>query len=240
MKKTIAIAGIALMAAAAPFELRAQEAQLKVIAIGDVETGSALGGGGTSGMKETIQLGLKKEIEKQGKGRLVVQIVSPEAMAEGTQAEAATIPAMPTNRAPTQKEMTQYLAAMQQWQQRMTGQGKTHRPVAADAYFDLRLASGTSGVDTSGAASTIGSLTGLDTSFGSVSTKTTKVYLIATMRDPKTGAPLDQYTAKASSVHIRNIAGYSEDDYGSDELTREDLFSSAIKDCAKWIASKVP
>jgi hypothetical protein len=59
------------------------------------------------------------------------------------------------------------------------------------------------------------------------------------MRDPRTGALIDKHTSKASSVRVKNIAGYSDYDYGSDEMTRERLYKSAIKECAKWIESKV-
>lgn len=238
MKHAIIILGMLSIASSAFAEDAAPSAS-KVIAIGDVETGYDTGGQKGYELKETIQLGLKKEIEKLGKGRLTATIVSPAVVTAGSQPEPADLPDLPTDRAPTQKEMATYMAAMQQYQKQMMGQIKTHKPVAADAYFDIRVASGQSGVDTGGIAGEIGSLTGLNTSIGDISTKSTKVYLIATMRDPKTGALIDKHTTKASSVKVRNIAGYSDYDYGSDELTRERLFASAIKDCAKWMTEKV-
>lgn len=214
-------------------------AQQKVIALGDVDVGYDIAGQRAYDVKETIQVGLKKEIEKQGKGSYVVNIVSPAVVTEESQPEPADLPEMPTDRAPTQKEMAKYMAAMQQYQKQMSGQVKTHKPVAADAYFDFRVVSGTSEADTGGAASTIGEFTGHYPSVVDMSTKTTKVYVVATMRDPKTGSLIDKHTAKASSTKVRNIAGYTDYNYGSDEMTREGLYKSAIKECAKWITGKV-
>lgn len=239
MKRKIMFLGTALIISAFSFSLYAQEAAQKVIAIGDVDAGYDIGGQRAYDVKETIQIGLKKELEKQGKGKYVVNIVSPAVVTEGAQPEPANLPEMPTNRAPTQKEMAKYMAAMQQMQKQMTGQVKTHKPVAANAYFDFKVASGISGGDTTGGASTIGEYTGLNTSVGDIGFKSTKVYLVATMRDPKTGELIDKHTAKASSVKFKNVAGYTSYDYGSDEMTRESLFKPAIKDCAKWIAEQV-
>lgn len=219
--------------------LFAQDAAQKTIAIGDVEAGYETAGQNAYDLKETIQLGLKKQLEKIGKGKYAIDIVSPSVVTPGQEPETMELSDMPTDRPPTQKDMARYMAAMQRMQKQLTGQLKTHKPVAADAYFDFRVVSGQTGVDTGGAASTIGGLAGVDTSIGNISTKKTEVNIVATMRDPKTGTPIDKYTAKATSVKVRNIGGYTSYDFGSDEMTRERLFSSAVKDCAKWIASKV-
>ncbi len=237
--KSFFMAATLIIIIAVPLYLLAEEAGEKVIAIGDVNVASDIAGQNAYDVKETIQVGLKKELEKRSKGKYTVNIVSPAVVSEGSKPEAAELPEMPEGRAPTQKEMAKYMAAIQQYQKEMSGQVKKHKPVAGDAYFDFRLASGQRETDTGGVASTIGSYTGLNTSAGDVGTKTTKVYLIATMRDPRTGELMDKYTAKASSVKVRNIAGYSDYSYGSDEMTREGLYKSAIKECAKWIDTKV-
>lgn len=239
MKKVFITLGLLFVVIAIPLYLAAQDAKPKVIALGDVEASYDVGGQHSYDVKETIQLGIKKQLEKIGKDRYEVNIVSPAVVTAGSEPEPADLPEMPTNRAPTQKEIAKYMAAMQQMQKQMTGQVKTHKPVKADAYFDFKVVSGISGGDTTSAASTVGEFTGLNTAAGDVGVKTTKIYLIATMRDPKTGALLDKYTAKASSVKFRNIAGYTDYDYGSDEMARERLFSSAVKDCSKWISNKV-
>jgi len=240
MKSKITIlAAATVIMIAAPFCLPAEEASQKVIAIGDVDAGYDISGQRAYDVKETIQIGLKKELEKRGKGLYTVKIVSPAVVTEGKEPEPANLPEMPTNRAPTQKEMAKYMAAMQQMQKEMTGQVKKHKPVAADAYFDFRVTSGESSQDTGGAASTIGYYSGINTHVGDMATKTTKVYLTATQRDPKTGELVDKHTAKASSVKFRNVAGYTSYDYGSDEMARESLFKFAIKDCAKWINTRV-
>lgn len=229
-KNTILI--ISFIAFTAPPALNAEDAK-KVIAIGSVEVGPELGGERAYDIKETIQLGLKKEIEARGKGRLVGSIVSPAA------AEIPGPPQLPTDRPPTQKEIANYTAAVQQWQRQISGDVRVHKPVAADAYFDFKVVSGQSSTDTGGAASVIGRMTGVDTSLGDVSTKTTKVYLIVTMRDPRTGTPLDRYTSKATSMKFQNIGGFSSYDYGNDEIARQKLLSSAIRDCSKWINGKL-
>ena len=128
---------------------------------------------------------------------------------------------------------------MQQWQKQMSGEVKVHKPVAADAYVEFRVSSSKGGTDIGGAASTIGSFTGINTSFANMSTKSSRMYLICTMRDPATGALQDRYTAKASSVKVQNLAGYTSYNYGDDDITRERLFKRAAKKCAKWISSKV-
>jgi hypothetical protein len=231
---------LALLAAILPLNLMAEEGGPKVIAIGDVDAGYSMSGQKAYDVKETIQINLKKEIEKDCKGSCIVKIVSPAVVVEGAKAEPAEeFPEMPTNRAPTQKEMAAYIAAMRQMQKQMTGEVKTHKPVDADYYFDFKVSSGQSGMDTGGAAYTVEHLTGLDTSHADVSTKSTKVYLTATRRDPRTGTLIDKHVAKASKVRFRNVAGYTSYDYGNDELERERLFSSAIKSCAKWISSQV-
>lgn len=237
-RKTIVF--LALLALLFPLSLKAEEGAQKVVAIGDVDAGYSMSGKKAYDVKETIQINLKKEIEKECKGSCVAKIVSPAVVVEGSKAEATMqFPEMPTNRAPTQKEMAQYMAAMQQMQKQMTGEVKTHKPVDADYYFDFTVSSGQSGMDTGGAAYTVESLTGLNTSPADVSTKSTKVYLTATQRDPKTGTLIDKHTAKASKVKVRNMAGYTSYDYGNEELDRERLFSSAIKSCAKWINKQV-
>jgi len=239
MKRFLTVVCVAVFALAVPFFVHAEEGTSKVIAIGDVDAGYDISGQRAYDVKETIQIGLKKEIEKQSKGQYTVKIVSPAVVTAGKEPEPADMPEMPTDRAPTQKEMARYMAAMQQMQKEMTGQVKKHKPVAADAYFDFRVASGESSQDTSGAASTIGYYSGLNTHVGDMATKTTKVYLTATQRDPRSGELVDKHTSKASSVRFRNVGGYTSYDYGSDEMTRESLFKPAIKDCAKWILSQV-
>lgn len=239
MHQRIAVALIAAFTLLLSTAAGAEEPQPKTIAIGDVDVGLDVGGQKAYDVQETIQLGLKKELEKKSKGRYAVTIVSPAVVAKGSEPPPAELPEMPTDRAPTQKELAQYLASMQQWQKQMTGQVKAHKPVQADAYFDLKVVSGMSGFDTSGAAGTIRDFAGVTTSAGDLATKVTKVHLVATMRDPQTGALLDKHTAKASSVKFRNVAGATSYDYGSDEMTHEHLFASAIKECAKWIGEKV-
>ncbi len=239
MKRAIAVICMAVFALAVPFFANAEEGTSKVIAIGDVDAGYDISGQRAYDVKETIQIGLKKEIEKLGKGQYSVKIVSLAVVTGGKEPEAVEMPEMPTDRAPSQKEMAKYMAAMQQMQKEMTGQVKRHKPVSADAYFDFRVASGESGADTGGIAGTIGHYGGIDTTAGDVSTKSTKIYLTATQRDPKTGELMDKHTSKASSVKFRSMAGYTSYDYGNDEITREKLFSSAVKDCAKWIVNAV-
>lgn len=239
MKRKNFFAVCTFLAVLTAFCAAAEEGASKVIAIGDVDAGYDISGQRAYDVKETIQIGLKKEIEKQSKGQYTVKIVSPAVVTAGKEAEPSELPELPTDRAPTQKEMAKYMAAMQQMQKEMTGQVKKHKPVAADAYFDLRVSSGQSGMDTGGAASTIGYYSGINTHVGDMSTKTTKVYLTATQRDPRTGELIDKHTAKASSVKFRNVGGFTSYDYGSDEMQRESLFKPAIKDCAKWILSQV-
>lgn len=238
LRKIIVVS--ALLAILAPLHLNAEEGGQAVVAIGDVDAGYSMSGGKAYDAIETIQINLKKQIEKECKGRCVAKIVSSAVVVEGSKPEVTTqFPELPTNRAPTQKEMTQYMAAMKRMQKEMTGEVKVHKPVDADYYYDFKVSSGQSGMDTGGAAYTIESMTGLDTSVADVSTKSTKVYLTATRRDPKTGTLIDKHTAKASKVKVRNMAGYTSYDYGNDELERERLFSSAIKSCAKWIGKQV-
>lgn len=217
----------------------AQEtAPTKTVALGDVDAGYDMSGGKAYSVKEDIQIGLKKEIEKYGKGRLSVKITSPAVVAGGSEAAGSVeMPVLPADRMPTQAEISRYMAEMQKWQKIQSGQLKVHSPVAADYFFDFKVQSGESGVDTGGAASTLGSLTGLDTSIGQVSTKSSKVYLVCTQRDPATGVLQDRHTAKASSVKVKNLGGYTSYDYGDNSIARQRLFDSAIKQCARWIAS---
>lgn len=242
---TIVLSVVALFLALQPFCAVAEEQStgkqtVKVIAIGDVDAGYNISGQHAYDVKETIQLGLKKEIEKRGKGTLTVNIVSPAVRAEGAKmSEPEDLPQMPTDRAPTQKEMAQYIAAMQQWQKEMTGQVKKHKPVEADAYFEFKVQSQASETTNYGTASTIGDITGHSMPSTDFGVKSTKVYLIATQRDPKTGALIDKHTAKASSLKVRNIAGYTSYYYGSDEITNEQLFKTAIEACAKWIVKQM-
>jgi len=207
----------------------------KTIVVGNVDIGYMVSGAKPADMKETIQFNLKKEIEKKGKGRYIVKIADPAVQADYE----TTMPAMPTNRAPTSAELSKYISSMKQWQQQANSPKKRYKPVAADAFFDFRLKTAKSGMDTGGLMGTIGDFTGTYTSAGDLSTKSEKVHLVCDMRDPKTGALLDRYIAKASSVKVRNIAGYTSYDYGSDELRDDYLFKSATKKCAKWISSKV-
>ncbi len=223
-----------------PFNLTAEEGGQKIVAIGDVDAGYSISGQKAYDVKETIQINLKKEIEKLCKQNCTVKIVSPAVVVEGQKAEdVEDFPEMPTNRPPTQKEMAKYIAAMRQMQKQMTGELKTHKPVDADYYFDFKVTSGQSDTDTGQAAYTFETLTGINTSPADLSMKSTKIYLTATRRDPKTGTLIDKYTAKASSTKVRNLAGYTSYDYGDDEITRERLFSSAIKNCAKWISKQI-
>lgn len=208
----------------------------KTIAIGDVDAGYDMNGGQAWQVKETIQLALKRELEKKG---YVVKITSPAVVTESYQEEGAGLPALPTNRAPTQEELNRYMGAMQKLQMQQSGKVKVHKPVAADAFFEFRIQSGSGSSDTGGVARTIGDLTGLDTSWGSMSTSTTKMYLVCDMRDPASGALEDRHTAKASSVKFKNLGGYTSYDYGNDIEARERLFNKAVTDCAKWIGEKV-
>jgi hypothetical protein len=182
---------------------------------------------------------VKRELEKIGKGRYNVKITSPAVVIEGAAPKASTMPTLSSGRTPTQKEMMQYMAQMQQWQNQASGKVKVHKPVVADVFVEFRISNSKGGTDVGGAASTISRFTGVNTSFANLSTKSSKMYLICTMRDPASGALIDRYNAKASSVKIRNLAGYTSYDYGDDEITRENLFKRAARKCAKWIKSKV-
>ncbi len=239
MNTKLAVIFISMLLVPLPQLSAAQEADQKIVALGDVEIGQNYSGRKAYEVKETIQFGLKKELEKKGKGRYAINIVSPTTTAKGAPPEPPNVPDLPKDRMPTQKELAQFAAAMQKMQKEMSGEVKAYSPVSADAFFDFRIESGIGGGQTSGAAGMVGEWTGLDTSAGDIGMKTTKVYLIATMRNPKDGTPIDKYTAKATSVKFRNVAGYTDYDYGSDEITRERLFSSAVKQCAKWIDSKL-
>jgi hypothetical protein len=239
MKRAFAITAVALaLTLAAAAGLFAGEQQ-KVVAIGDVDAGYSMSGQKAYDVKETIQLGLKKELEKLGKGSYSVNIVSPAVVTEGSEPEAVELPELPQDRAPTQKEMAKYMAAMQRFQKQMTGEVKVHKPVSADYFFEFRVESSSGGADTGGMASTIGGIAGVDTSLGDVSTKKERVNLVATMRDPRTGSLMDKHVSKATSVKFRNLGGYTSYDYGDDSVSREKLFSSAIRDCAKWMNGKI-
>lgn len=239
MKRVQCVVGAFLLMFA--INLNAQESggAVKTIAIGDVDAGYSMSGQKAYDVKETIQILLKKDLEKIGKGNYVVKITSPAVVTEGQKAPEASFPTLPEGKQPTQKDMAKYMAQMQQWQKQMTGEVKVHKPVAADAYVDLAVRSGQSSVDTGGAMSTVSQFTGVYTSAGDVSTKSTKVDLVCTLRDPATGELQDRYVAKASSVKFRNIAGVTSYDYGDDSITQEKLFKSAVQKCAKWIAQQV-
>lgn len=208
----------------------------KTIALGDVVGSNASSPSDAAGVKEAVQILVKKELEKIGKGRYNVNIVSSTVAREDKE---DSFPALPENRAPTAAEMAKFTAAMQKMQMKMSGQ-PTFKPVKADAYVDFRIQSGSGSVDTSGVAGTIGQLSGIDTSLGSLSTSSTKLYLVCNMRNPADGMIIDRYTAKTSSVNIQNIAGFSSYDYGGqDETTKERLFSQAAVKCAKWISDRI-
>jgi len=216
-----------------------KEISKKTVAIGDVQMGYDGSSQKSYEVKETIQIGLKKRLEKLGKGSYTVKIVDPAVVTKGSKPKAAEMPTMPTDRVPTQSDIAQYMAAMQQMQKQMTGQVRVHQPVDADDYFEFRISSSKSDTDTGMAVSSIAGYSGYDTTPGDVSLKRTKLYLIATQRNPKTGALIDKHTCKASATKVRNVAGYTTYQYGDDEITRERLFKKAIKSCAKWINSKV-
>ncbi len=222
-----------------PAALAAEGAAKKTVALGDVQMGYDGSSQKSYEVKETIQIGLKKRLEKLSKGSYTVEIVDPAVITKGSKPKAAEMPTMPTDRVPTQSDIAQYMAAMQQMQKQMTGEVRVHQSVNADDYFEFRISSSKSDVDTGMAASSIAGYSGFDTTPGDVSYKRTKLYLIATQRNPKTGALIDKHTCKASSTKVRNVAGYTTYNYGDDEITRERLFKKAIKSCAKWINSKV-
>ena len=212
---------------------------IKTIAIGDVDAGNDVNGRKAVDVKETIQILMKRGLEKEGRGRFQINIVSPAVVVEGSEPAAANIPALPTNRAPTEQELAKYMGAMQQYQKQMSGQVRVHKPVAADAYVDFSVSSGKGGMDTGGLASTIGQFTNVPTSIGNVGTSSVKVNLVCTLRDPASGTLVDRYVAKASSVKVKNVAGYTSYDYGNDVATIERLFNSSVKKCAKWVSSQV-
>jgi len=232
---SLAISGVSYAKRSKKEQVDTKTVTVKTIAIGDVDAGYTMGGSKPADVKETVQLAMKKQLEKLGKGAYNIKITSPAVVVAGSDPGEGDFPTLSTGRAPTQKEMARYMAAMQRWQNQMTGKVKVHKPVAADAYVEFKLQGSKGGMDTSGAASTIGSLAGIDTSLGNISTKTTKVYLVCTMRDPQTGALIDRYTAKTSSVKFRNLGGFSSYDYGNDDIARERLFKSAVSKCAKWV-----
>lgn len=211
----------------------------KTIALGDVDAGYSMSGQKASDVKETIQLMLKKELEKVGKGRYAVKITSPAVVAENAPLSSAEMPMLPTDRAPTPQEMSKYLATMQRWQQQMSGQVKVHKAVTADAFFEFAVSSGQGGVSTGGVTSTVGDFVDIPTGIGNVDTSSSRMDLVCTMRDPATGELLDRYVAKASSVKVRNLMGFTSYDYGEDTRTKENLFRSAVSKCAKWISTKV-
>lgn len=210
----------------------------KSVVIGDVQVGSAAGGSNSKDVKETIQMGLKKQLEKKSKGNYSVSISNPTADA-GDKEKSPEMSALPTNRQPTQAEIMKYMKAMQKMQSEMMSDTRKFSPVIADAYFDFKLQTSKSEVDTGSAASIIGDFAGVDTSVGDISTKSTNVYLICSMRNPASGDLIDRYTAKVSSVKFRNIAGVSSYYYGDDGIERERLFSQAVKKCAKWMNKKL-
>lgn len=210
---------------------------MKTIALGDVNVGSSGGGQQAYEVKETIQMLMKKEIEKKGKGRFNVTITSPAVVVEGSKADASDMPSISSK--PTQAEVMKYMAQMQQFQKQMSGQVKVHKPVSADAYFEFSVADSQGGMSASGVPSEIGQFVDVPFSIGSMSTKSSKIQLICTMRDPASGQLMDRYAAKASSVKMQNIMGYSSYDYGNDAMTRERLFKSAVNKCAKWIVEKI-
>jgi hypothetical protein len=236
MNKLLICTAIALLI---PAILSAQGAAKKTVALGDVQMGYDGSSQKSYEVKETIQIGLKKRLEKLSKGSYNVEIVDPAVVTRGSKPAATAMPTMPTDRAPTQNEIAQYMASMQQMQRQMMGQVKVHQPVNADDYFEFRISSSKSDTDTGMTASSIAGYSGYDTTPGDVSFKRTKLYLIATQRNPKTGALIDKHTCKASATKVRNIAGYTTYNYGNDEITRERLFKKAIKDCAKWINGRV-
>lgn len=211
----------------------------KTIAIGDVDAGYTMGGSSPVDVKETIQICMKKELEKLGNGAYNTKITSPAIVVEGKEADTSNYPTLPSNRVPTQQELAKYMAAMQRMQDQMSGKVKVFKPVEADAYIEFKIQSGKGGADTGGVMGTLGQLTGLDTSFGSISTETVKVHLVCTMREPKTGELLDRYTAKTSSVKFKNLGGFTSYDYGDDEIARERLFKQAVQKCAKWLHDKI-
>lgn len=210
----------------------------KTIAIGDVDAGYNMNGEKAYDVKETIQLELKKELEKLGNGMYSVIITSPAVVAEEKENEVKAPPA-PKNGILSAKEMAKYMAVLQKQQQALSGQVKVHKPVSADSYFDFRVESGSGGGDTGGVASTIGRFTGLDTSMANMSAQSTKIHLVCTMRDPASGQMIDRYIAKASSVKFTDIGGYRSYNYGGNFETRQKLFSKAVRDCAKWMIGKV-
>ncbi len=209
---------------------------MKTIALGDVNVGNSGGGQQAYEVKETIQMMLKKEIEKKGKGRFNVIITSPAVVVEGSQPDASKMPTISSK--PTQAEIMKYMAQMQQFQKQMSGQVKVHKPVTADAYFEFSVADSQGGMSASGIPSEIGQFVDVPVSIGSMSAKSSKIQLICTMREPASGQLLDRYAAKASSVRVQNIMGYSSYDYGDDAMTRESLFKSAVRKCGKWIVDK--
>jgi Skp family chaperone for outer membrane proteins len=237
IKKTLALLVLVVVCA---FSLNAMAQTVKTVAIGDVEAGYDTHGRKPADVKETIQILMKKRLEKLGKGAIQANIVSPAVVVEGSQPKASNFPTLPTNRAPTQKEMAQYMAAIQQWQKQATGQVKTFKPASEQYYVDFSVSGGKSGMDTSGIDSTIGQFGGsLPTDIADVGTKSVKVDLICTMRNPQTGALVDRYVAKASSVKVKNLAGYTSYDYGNDAREIESLFNSAVKKCAKWMVKNI-
>lgn len=218
----------------------AEPGTVKTIAIGEVDAGYDTHGRKPADVKETIQILMKKQLEKIGKGSIQANIVSPAVVVEGAQPGASNFPTLPTNRAPTQKEMAAYMASMQQWQKQATGEVKTFKPVSEDYYIEFTVSGGKSGMDTSGIGSTVGQFGGnLPTEFIDLGAKSVKLDLICTVRNPKTGTLEDRYVAKASSIKVKNLAGYSSYDYGNDAREIERLFNSAVNKCAKWVTGKI-
>lgn len=248
-KKALMIMTVALVVLTISFSVSARKktkvgepalsSEMKTIALGDVDAGYSMSGQKPYQVKESIQVLVKNELEKIGKGRYNVKITSPAVTVKGAKAPEANMPTLPQGKIPTQADMAKYMAQMQQWQRQMSGEVKVWEPVAADAAVEFRVSTSKGGADVGGAASMIGSYTGLDTSIADMSTKSSKMYLTCTLRDPATGTLIDQYTAKGSSVKVRNLAGYTSYDYGDDEITRQRLFERAAKKCAKWIAEQV-
>jgi len=233
MFKKMLIAGFCIMMflGFAGFVFAEEDKPPKVVVLGEVKLSGSAVTQNEEDVKETIQMNIRNELEKRGKGKYIVNLAVPEQSApSGIETE------IPNSNS---QALANHLAAiqkLQQQQQHPVRQG--HVPVNADAYFDFRVSNSANETDTSGVADTVGNFIGYDTSLGSFSTRKFTVFLTVSMRDPKTGMLLDQHTAKSSSTKVRNVAGYSSYNYGNDSADIERLFSKTIKECVKWIDDK--
>ncbi len=198
------------------------------VALGPVDVGQfSVAGDKPADVSETIQFMMKKELEGKGIGPISTVSAS---------SAAAEMPEMPTDRAPTQKEMNAYMKAMKQ----MTGQERAFKAVSADNYFEFKIRTERKHASTAEVTNTIGAFAGVNLSPARMSSDNTTVYLVCDQRDSRTGDLIDRFTAESTSVDLQEVGGYYQYSGGGDNYMKlQKLFQRSVKKCAGWMEKKL-